>query len=741
MNLKWCYAILSVIIYANAFEDVLSENGNPDKELNVSLQFTGFEYEDACFKSAESEWTFIKNPTNQTLKPWEDSLTAYGSIKRKCVKDFDERINETLSSPDIEYKLNLVSKPGDALLEPQDWTSFISFVSEAELIRLSGNYTSGSNNSLRKKAEDSLVRNASAEDKLKAWRSWHETLQPLTTKLSNNLQLVQKAAIANGANDVTEYWEILNEYKNGYNEAKDKWSEISFLYDKIVKFVKTRLTLRYKDLIKGEGIPAHLLGTLQGYDWTPLTMDIVPHPDFIFEIRKNLWQKNLIGKNLYKSASRLASITLKHVPEAQFFDKSNFQGQCPSHLVNFCRQGRLRVNTCSEPSISNYLSAHKNIAKVLIHQMSEESMPIVNGANRYSALEEGVSELFGILASSQAWLTTLNLINETDKTEEAHLVSIMMTALDVLPRMAYYFTADQWRIDVIKNNTFDPENLMSSWWKYRLDYEHVVPGSSENLPTFLDDSFITSNRPYLSKFMGTIIGFQIYEYLMESTEVRSEKLEKIPINHNFIKMIQHGSAENWNQAMKSYLQLYDVSVDSLLSYFSPLEQYLDELDEEEVGSLPVELEKKLEALEDQYQRDLNTPSTTEAIKPTTAMPKKATTKSHKQNERPLSTEAPKPQANNSSKIITDKNSGKEVAKTTEAPVNVKKGDGSVKREDNKGIEEEVEHNNEAGKLIKGGMSTAVWAVGSVLIATIAIVFIAIFGRRRCRKTPKNRRYV
>lgn len=77
MNLKWCYAILSVIICANAFEDVLSENGNPDKELNVSLQFTGFEYEDACFKSAESEWTFIKNPTNQTLESWVKNYLNY----------------------------------------------------------------------------------------------------------------------------------------------------------------------------------------------------------------------------------------------------------------------------------------------------------------------------------------------------------------------------------------------------------------------------------------------------------------------------------------------------------------------------------------------------------------------------------------------------------------------------------------------------------------------------------------
>lgn len=78
-----------------------------------------------------------------------------------------------------------------------------------------------------------------------------------------------------------------------------------------------------------------------------------------------------------------------------------------------------------------------------------------------------MSELFGILASSQAWLTTLNLINETDKTEEAHIVSIMITALDVLPRMAYYLTADQWRIDIIRNNTFDPDHLTNSWWEYR----------------------------------------------------------------------------------------------------------------------------------------------------------------------------------------------------------------------------------------------------------------------------------
>ncbi|XP_008546546.2 angiotensin-converting enzyme [Microplitis demolitor] len=746
MNLKWCYMILSTIIYANGFGDVLSENANLE-DKNISLQFIGLEYEDACFKSADSEWKFIQNPNNETLQLWKDSLDTYASIKRKCLKDIDDTINETLSST-IEYKLNLVSKPGDALLEPEDWTSFTSFIGQAELTRLTGNYTSGSNNLLRKNAEDLLRRNGNNEDKLKAWISWYRTLQPLTTKLSNNLQFVQKAAVANGAKDVTEYWEMLSEYKDGYNEAKYKWSEILSLYEKLKKFVRTRLTQKYNDLMKDEkGIPAYLLGSLESHDWTPLAMDVIPYPNYIYDIRKNLWEKNLIGKNLYKSASRIGSITLKHVPEVQFFDKSYFQGQCPPRLVNFCRQGTMSVNTCSESSLSNYLSAHKNIAKVLIHQMSEESMPIINNANRYSALEEGVSELFGILASSQAWLTTLNLINETDKTEEAHIVSIMITALDVLPRMAYYLTADQWRIDIIRNNTFDPDHLTNSWWEYRSEYENIVPGSSEKLPTFLDDSFIINNRPYLSKFIGTIIGFQIYEHIMESTEVRTEKLEKIPINHNFIKMIQHGSVENWNEAIKKYLQIYDVSVDSLLSYFSPFEEYLDELNDEELVNLPLELEKKLEILEDLYQKNLNNPiTTTEAINSTTTVPTNLTTDFHKQIELPSNTKSTEPQIKNNSSSSEIINPTKIPVKVTEKPetipVKVKKDSNDGVKKEDKGTAEIVnEQNNEAGKLIKSGMSKAVWAVGSVLIATIAIVIIAIFGRRRCRKTPKNRRYV
>lgn len=82
-------------------------------------------------------------------------------------------------------------------------------------------------------------------------------------------------------------------------------------------------------------------------------------------------------------------------------------------------------------------------------------------------MEEGVSELFGILAASRAWLLSLNLVNETDDLDQARIASIMITALDVLPRMAYYLSADMWRIEAMKNNSYDPNELTESWWQYR----------------------------------------------------------------------------------------------------------------------------------------------------------------------------------------------------------------------------------------------------------------------------------
>lgn len=93
--------------------------------------------------------------------------------------------------------------------------------------------------------------------------------------------------------------------------------------------------------------------------------------------------------------------------------------------------------------------------------------PILNDVNRYSVMEEAVAELFSILAASPAWLKNVGLMNTSIGHEEAKLTSMTITALDVLPRLAYYKTLDSWRLEAIERNETDPKKLTSDWWEHR----------------------------------------------------------------------------------------------------------------------------------------------------------------------------------------------------------------------------------------------------------------------------------
>lgn len=85
----------------------------------------------------------------------------------------------------------------------------------------------------------------------------------------------------------------------------------------------------------------------------------------------------------------------------------------------------------------------------------------------FTGLEESISILFGILSASPAWLKHTRLMNDTDNQEKHMIVSLMLTALNVLPRLTYYYSADLWRINAINKNITDPTDLVLSWWKHR----------------------------------------------------------------------------------------------------------------------------------------------------------------------------------------------------------------------------------------------------------------------------------
>lgn len=200
-------------------------------------------------------------------------------------------------------------------------------------------------------------------------------------------------------------------------------------------------------------------------------------------------------------------------------------------------------------------------------------------------------------------------------------------------------------------------------------------------------------------------------------------------------MIQRGSADNWMKVINQYLEIDEISPESLLSFFSPLEDFIDDMDGNVQYTTITAKESELEELMKKIIAEINAPPTSTTIDITSknmiTKPKINTKFWSKQNDK-------KNDINviNSNKNLQFKSSLYSPQQepenhsvfqsiiTTEVPFNESFFDYPNKEEDK-----------------KPKINKAVWAVGAVLIATIVICIIAIFGRQRCRKTPKNRRYV
>lgn len=188
-------------------------------------------------------------------------------------------------------------------------------------------------------------------------------------------------------------------------------------------------------------------------------------------------------------------------------------------------------------------------------------------------------------------------------------------------------------------------------------------------------------------------------------------------------MLARNGEMPWPKLISKYIVVDAITVDPLLSFFSPLEDYIEELQEEELDVTALrEEEVRFEKSEDKFRELMNTPTTTT----TTTTQKPSTSRTT------TSSTSAKPENIDHSPQFADKLAV--LSTSTEKAVKRNKYEELLKAYQEK---EQKERETQPEKETK----KAVYAVGGVLVTTILVTIVAIFGKRRCTRVPKNRRYV
>lgn len=198
------------------------------------------------------------------------------------------------------------------------------------------------------------------------------------------------------------------------------------------------------------------------------------------------------------------------------------------------------------------------------------------------------------------------------------------------------------------------------------------------------------------------------------------------------KMIQQGGALHWQDILDKFVDIDDVSADALISYFTPLEEFIEENEKEFKYKSGTTADKELEELEKHILQEINTPTATpQLITTISSITTKDISSLHKitSNAKNMQTKVEKSLESKSS-VYTREDKLKNSASSLPNKTSLDKSSLTLNTFDDT---QDSSHKNNTSK--------AVWAISAVLVAVVIICIIAIFGRRRCRKTPKNRRYV
>ena len=445
-------------------------------------------------------------------------------------------------------------------------------------------------------AFESIIDNSrNPEELLKAWHGWHEIGKPMKPMYMRMVDIGNQGARDLGYKGLSDLW--FSKYDmpadDFLNETDRVWEEVKPLYDALHCHVRAKLNEHYGDDVvpKSGPLPVHLLGNMWGQSWSNI-YDLVYTEESqqnSVDVTKIIEEKGLNEIEMVEYAEDFfLSIGFEPLPDT-FWERSLFVKPrdrsvvCHASAWNLDPANNdLRIKMCIQKNEEDFVTIHHELGHIFYYQAYNHLPTLFQGG-----ANDGFHEAFGdllTLSITPDYLTQIDFISEKEASlaKEDPIGLLMKQALDGVVVVPWALMLDKWRSGVF-NGEIDETNLNSSWWRLR-EYYQGISTSTERSEEYFDPGakyHIPGNTPYTRYYLARIMQYQFHEALCNEIEFDG-LLHECSIygskkaGDKIISTMALGESLPWQDAFENLTSTRQLSGKSILNYYAPLKDWLDE---------------------------------------------------------------------------------------------------------------------------------------------------------------------
>ena len=446
-----------------------------------------------------------------------------------------------------------------------------------------------------------IDRSRNPKQLLSAWRGWHEIGKPMKPMYLRMVEIGNKGSEDLGYEGLSDLW--FSKYDmpadEFLNETDRVWDEVKPLYDALHCHVRAKLNDHYGDeVIPISGpMPVHMLGNMWGQSWSNI-YDLVYTEEAnnnSIDVTKIIEDKNLSEIQMVEYAEDFfLSIGFEPLPET-FWERSLFVK--PSDRSVVCHasawnldsvENDLRIKMCIEKNEEDFITIHHELGHIFYYQAYNHLPTLFQGG-----ANDGFHEAFGDLLTLSITPDYLNQIGFITK-DEAKLAKedpiglLMKQALEGVVVVPWALMLDKWRSAVF-NGEIEANNLNSSWWQLREQYQGISTYENRNEEYFDPGAkyHIPGNTPYTRYYLARIMQYQFHEALCNSIGFEGYLHDcsiygSMEAGEKIISTMAMGESLPWQEAFENLTGSRKLSGKSILNYYAPLKDWLDEQNKDRV---------------------------------------------------------------------------------------------------------------------------------------------------------------